>query len=170
MIITCNEIMPLIQSALECGQCVKMTVNGYSMLPFIYDNDVVKLEPIRSLPIIGDIVLVKCSEERYVIHRIVGIKEDAIFLRGDAQLNYEGPFTLQNILGKVTKSFHNGHIRVHNRGMWKLVGLIWIKTYRVVPYTKSLIYFPRKCASKIFRLVMGINYRAYREMRTKNKN
>ena len=167
--VSCLEIIPLIFPALKKGQRVRITGNGNSMLPFIHNNDVVELEMIRTLPVKGDIVLVQCSEKKYIIHRIAKIKKEKVFLRGDAQLVCEGPFTFENILGKVTKSFHNGQIRTHHQGMWHFAGLIWIHTYKIVRFTKFVIWFPRKCASKIFRLIMGTNFRAYLEKENKKK-
>lgn len=145
-----RELMPVICAALKRGQCVRMTVNGSSMLPFIYDSDVVELEPIHSLPTKGDIALVQCSEDRYVMHRVVRVEGETLFLRGDAQLHCEGPFTFQNISGKVTMSLHNGFARTHNRGIWRLAGLLWIRIYKVALYIKFIIRFPRKCASRIW--------------------
>ncbi len=48
-------------------------------LPFLYDGDVVELEPMHSLPIPGDMVLVQCPEERYVLHRVVRLESDGFF-------------------------------------------------------------------------------------------
>lgn len=92
--------MSVIRAVLERGQHVRMTANGSSMLPFIHNGDVVELEPIRSSLTIGDIVLTQISAERYVLHRIVQVKEDIFFLRSDAQEHSEGPLTLCNVLGK----------------------------------------------------------------------
>ena len=170
MIVSCHEIMPLIISALENGQHVQMTANGGSMSPFIHDDDTVELEMNCSLPSKGDIVLVQCSKKRYVIHRIVKIKNGIFFLRGDAQVHCEGPFTVRNIMGKVVKSFHNGHTRIHNKGIWYYTGMIWIYTYNVVRYVKFVICFHRIVASKLFRLITGTNFRAYIEKKRKIKS
>jgi hypothetical protein len=125
MILPSREFMHVIRSALERGQRVRLTVNGGSMMPFIRDGDVVELEPIRSLPRRGDVVLVQRTEERYVLHRVLQRADDAFFLRGDAQEYWEGPFTRGNVLGKVVLSYRNGSPRVMDSGPWRLAGLIW---------------------------------------------
>lgn len=122
-----RELMPVIRAALKRGQRVRMTVNGSSMLPFIHDGEVVELEPIYLLPKMGDIVLLRCSEDRYVAHRVTRLEDDTLFLRGDAQLHYEGPFTLRDVLGRVTTAWHNGRPRALDRGLWRLAGLVWIR-------------------------------------------
>jgi len=125
MIFPCREFMPVIRSALARGQRVRMTVNGHSMAPFIHAGDLVEIEPIRALPRRGDVVLLRCSEERYVVHRVMRMEGDAIFLCGDAQRHCEGPFTQRDVLGRVTLSQRNGHTRAHDRGAWRLAGLAW---------------------------------------------
>lgn len=126
MIVPCREIMPVVRAALERGQRVRITVNGSSMLPFVRDGDVVELQPIHSLPRRGDIVLLRCSEERYVMHRVVRQEGDALFIRGDAQLRCEGPFASHDVLGRVSLSQRNGRTRALDRGAWRLAGCLWV--------------------------------------------
>jgi hypothetical protein len=122
-----RELMPVIRAALERGQRVRMTVNGSSMLPFIHDGEVVEIEPIHSLPKMGDIVLLQCSEDRYVVHRVARLEDDTLFLRGDAQLHCEGPFTSDAVLGRVITAWHNDCPRALGRGVWRLAGLVWMR-------------------------------------------
>lgn len=126
MILPSRELMPVIRAALERGQRVRMTVTGSSMLPFLRDGDVVELEPAPA-PRLGDMVLVQCPEERNVLHRVVRVDGDAFFLRGDAQRHCEGPFTSDAVLGRVTTVWRNGRARALERGLWRLVGLVWIR-------------------------------------------
>jgi hypothetical protein len=160
MKVTDREILSIIIAALERGQHLRMTVNGRSMSPFIYDGDIVELEPV-SLPKNGDIVLARFSEERYVIHRIIRIEGERFFLRGDAQLYFEGPLTFNTIFGKVTTSFHNKQKRIHTQGKWYFAGLIWVHIHKIAFYARIVIHLPRRCASRLFRIIMGIGYREY---------
>jgi len=127
MIVPSRELMPVIHAALQRGQRVRMSVNGSSMLPFLRDGDVVELEPVRTLPMPGDIMLVRGLQERYVLHRVVRIEGDALFLRGDAQSGCEGPFTRRDVLAKVVMSYPNGRARALDRGVWRLAGLLWTR-------------------------------------------
>lgn len=131
MIVPCREIMPVIRAALERGQHIRLTVTGSSMTPFIHDGDVVELEPIRAIPRKGDVVLAQCTEERYVLHRVVRKAGDTLFLSGDAQQQWEGPFTLPDILGKAIVSYRNGSPRVIDCGQWHLAGVIWTRSGRL---------------------------------------
>jgi hypothetical protein len=127
--------MPVIQAALERGQRVRLTVNGGSMLPFLRDGDVVELEPVRNGVAPGDVVLVKNSQEQYALHRVVRAKGDALFIRGDAQLQVEGPFTGRDVLGKavVSVSCRGGVARALDRGFWRFAGVVWARCGAVGP-------------------------------------
>jgi hypothetical protein len=118
--------MPVIRAALERGQRVRMTVNGSSMLPFIHDGDVVVLEPIHSLLRRGDVALLQYSEEHYIMHRVVRTEGDALFIRGDAQLDCQGPFAPRDVVGRVSLSECNGRTRALDRGVWRFAGCAWI--------------------------------------------
>ena len=115
----------MIHAALERGQRVRMTVNGASMLPFIFDGDTVEIARLRKSPLLGDVLLVRLAEERYVLHRVVRAEGNAVFVRGDAQRHSEGPVMLCDILGKVLVSERRGRKRILPEGMWRLAGLAW---------------------------------------------
>lgn len=125
MIVPASELMPVIRASLEGGQRVRMTVNGSSMLPFIRDNDTVELEPLRSLPAKYDVVLAQSPDKRYVLHRVIRIEGEVFFLRGDANLHVEGPFTVSDALGRVTTFYHRGRAHELNSGVWRLAGRVW---------------------------------------------
>lgn len=140
MKVSTRELMPLIWSALQRGQCVRLTVKGGSMRPFIRSGDVVELEPVDRLVRVGDVVLLRCEpgEEGYVLHRVVRVQGETIFIRGDAQEDSDGPFAQGDVLGRVTKTYCNGRLRQLDRGIWRLTGLIW---HRLVPLNVWLLRF-----------------------------
>jgi hypothetical protein len=130
MILPSRELMPIICTALERGQRVRLTVTGTSMLPFIHNNDIVELKP-ASAPRLGDVMLVQIDQpdatERYVLHHIVRIERGSAYIvRGDSQRHSEGPFAHQSLLGSVATSRHNGATRNHDSGVWRVLGLIWV--------------------------------------------
>lgn len=127
MILPARELMPVVRAALERGQRVRMTVNGGSMIPFLFDSDTVELEPARKLRL-GDMVLVRTETERYVLHRIVRMDGATFFLRGDAQSWSEGPFTAKAVLGCVTIAWRKGRLRNLEHSLWRLAGSVWLRT------------------------------------------
>jgi len=129
MLLSARELMPIVCSALQRGQRVRLTATGGSMRPFIHNGDVVELEPLNSQPAIGDVVLVRCGSEqdRYVLHRVVRVKRGKIFIRGDAQDHREGPFTQEDVFGRVTRSYSKGRIHRFDSGPYRLAGLAWLR-------------------------------------------
>lgn len=157
MIVSARELMPIIHAALERSQNVRMTVNGSSMQPFLHDGDVVELEPMRSLPVPGDMVLVHCPEERYVLHRVVRLEGVGFFLRGDAQAHCEGPFTRRNVLGRAAKSYHQGCIRAHDRGTWRIAGSIWLHCGPLGSRLLRFTYQIRGFVERVLRWIQWIS-------------
>ena len=116
------------------------------MRPFIRSGDVVELEPVDRLVRIGDVVLLKCGsgDEGYVLHRVVRLQGETIFIRGDAQDVADGPFAQGDVLGRVTKTYANGRLRQLDRGIWRFLGRAW---QRLAPLNVWLL----RCAHQFRR-------------------
>ena len=95
------------------------------MRPLIQHGDVVELEQPGLVPVKGDVVLVQCDRERYVLHRVVRVKGEKFFIRGDAQLCCEGPFAQEDVLGRATAYYSKGRVRSLESGVWCLAGQAW---------------------------------------------
>lgn len=149
MIVPARELIPLIRSALERKQHIRLTVTGRSMFPFICGGDVVELEPMHPRPLSGDIVLAECASvpagERYVLHRVVRIEKESLYLRGDAQQEVEGPFRRQDVLGKVTRIYRRGRQYRLDHGLWRHLGLAW---NRCAPLKHWLFQLTRQLRNK----------------------
>ena len=157
MILPSSKLMPVILAALKRGQRVRMTVNGSSMLPFIHNDDTVELEPLRAPPQVGEIVLAQGLEEQYVIHRVVCAKGGSFYLRGDAQTNREGPLASKNLFGKVIQSERKGQIRIHSRGIWHILGRIWLYTHPIGFYLFQSYLKLRRMGGKVLRWLRVIS-------------
>ena len=98
-----NEVLlGQVSQLLAEGREVVITPKGKSMLPFIRgDVDRVKLQRPGVLRV-GDIVLAYV-EGRYVLHRIVAMKEDKVTLMGDGNLNNYEQVSCSDVAGVVTE-------------------------------------------------------------------
>ena len=65
------------------GMAVTLLVKGRSMLPFILGghDSVVLTKPVNIS--VGDVVLARIDGRRYVLHRVVGVRENGYLIRGD---------------------------------------------------------------------------------------
>lgn len=74
---------------------------GYSMYPLIKQREdvlhIVKTNDYKR----GDIVLYKSNDERYVLHRILKIKNNNIICAGDYNYFKDKPITNNQVLGKL---------------------------------------------------------------------
>jgi signal peptidase I len=153
MIVPIYEIIPMIRSALERGQHIRMTAKGCSMIPFIRDGEVCELSP-PSVLALGDIVLAKSASGKYLLHRIVKIERDVFFLRGDAHKDYEGPFARGDILGRVTATYRKGHTRHLYGRIWRLAGLVWLGTAPLGMRLLRLAIWIRRIGTNVRRQVV----------------
>lgn len=81
-----KDLIPEIARLVEDGTEVTFTPKGMSMLPFIRgERDSVVLKKISEVAV-GDIVLAKLSDDRYVLHRIIGVDGDKVCLMGDGNI------------------------------------------------------------------------------------
>ncbi len=94
----------LIRAVFAKGALFRFTAKGFSMSPFIQDNDVLTLSPLcRSSISIGKAVACACPDQnKLVVHRVIGKKGNHYLIKGD---NLPQPDCLMNkehILGCVT--------------------------------------------------------------------
>ena len=146
------ELMPLVKGALKHSQKVRLTVSGSSMIPFIYNGDIVELESIKTLRL-GDIVLAEPKEGHYVIHRIVKVGKESLWLQGDAQTKSEGPILTKSALGKVTTVSHDGRIRCLEEGLWRVGGVIWAATRPAGAFLLSYLGLLRRIFRRFLKII-----------------
>lgn len=123
------------------GVSVTFPVNGRSMHPFIIGGkESVILEKVVALKI-GDVVLA-FSENRYVIHRIVKMRDDEIWLMGDGNLQQLEYCSLTDVKAVATHVVNAaGKRRSLNSKFQKMCSWIWTK---LKPIRKWLLLLYRK--------------------------
>ena len=95
-----NEVLlGEISSLLAEGREVSFTPKGTSMLPFIRGGrDSVTLKKLAEVKV-GDIVLVRLPDSRYVLHRVWGLDGDSLELMGDGNLIGKEKCRLADVMG-----------------------------------------------------------------------
>lgn len=103
-----EDMMPLINTAIESGGEFRLITAGVSMKPLLRDRkDTVVLvkanKPLKKY----DIPLYKRKEGKYVLHRIVKIKDGKYVMCGDHQYVYEYGITDDDICAVVSAIIRN---------------------------------------------------------------
>ena len=125
------ELMRLVCQELAHGDRVRFAVAGGSMTPFIRHGDVVEIAPLSGGVEVGDVVLARATPERTVLHRVVRARGGAVWLRGDAQLRSEGPYSSKHVLGRAASVTRRGRLR---DGWWRRVaGRAWVALHPLGP-------------------------------------
>lgn len=95
-----NEVLlGEISALLAEGREVSFTPKGTSMLPFIRGGrDSVTLKKLAEVKV-GDIVLVRLPDSRYVLHRVWSLDGDRVELMGDGNLVGREKCRLADVMG-----------------------------------------------------------------------
>jgi len=108
------SLIELLKTVLEKGVSVRFQVRGFSMSPFIKDNDIVTLTPLRNqTPGLGDVVAFVLPEtNRLLVHRVIGKKNGTYLFKGDNTLQADGSIAATHLLGRVQRVERDG-IRIY---------------------------------------------------------
>ena len=149
--------MELLRGMMERGVPLRTTVRGFSMTPFIRDQDVLTIAPMNGrAPCVGEVVaFVQPNSGRLAVHRVIEARDGAWLIRGDNSPERDGFIPRENILGVVMRVERDGNdvhvglgverawIAVLNRG----AGLMRLK---------QIWYAPRRTAGFALRLVQAL--------------
>ena len=82
---------------------------GVSMLPLLHqDRDVVTVEPLRGRPVVPGDVLLYRRDGRYLLHRVIEVRERDYVILGDNCVTKEYGVTDRDVLGVMTGFVRNG--------------------------------------------------------------
>ena len=129
-------MMESVAEMLDEGREVRFSPKGVSMRPFIEgerDSVVVKKCPDAE---VGDIVLAKLGNGRFILHRVIAKSGESLTLMGDGNLNGTESALLSDVLGVVT-----GIVRRDGKCVKPTKGMLWLK---LLPFRKYLLWFYRK--------------------------
>ena len=109
-----EDFAAIAREIVKQGKSFSFRAHGRSMAPFIADGDTIVVSPLKGPARIGDVVLLKESDGRLIVHRIVGRRKGMILTRGDACAVLDSPADHVGIIGKVTNVSGRGY-RFHLR-------------------------------------------------------
>ena len=124
-----------LEAILQMGKDVPLNITGNSMAPFLrHDRDQVLLRtctaPIRR----GDILLYKRPNGQYILHRVVKVKRDHLWMAGDAQHILE-QVSPDWVIARAVKARRNGKWLTPKSPVWQFYRHLWRLT---LPFRNTL--------------------------------
>lgn len=118
------------------GKSVTLTARGSSMNPALRDRkDKIILSPFNVEDLSrGDVIFTKATDGEYIIHRIVGKKDNYLRLLGDGNLKFEELAAPSETIGLLTSIIRNGKEYSCNSIGWRAYSRLWMALLPVRPY------------------------------------
>lgn len=128
--------MPLIQEQLDMGNTVSFSPRGVSMLPMLRQGkDTVELSSPPERLGKFDLPLYRYPSGKYVMHRIVEVREDCCVCRGDN--TYENEYIKPEQMIAVVSAFKRGGRRIEvTAPAYRLYARVWVGSYPVRKFLK----------------------------------
>lgn len=129
-------MMESFDALLAEGREVRFTPKGVSMRPFIEGGrDSVILMKNDDVEV-GDIVLAKLNDGRFVLHRVIAKSGDCLTLMGDGNLRGTEAAKVCGVLGTAV-----GIVKPNGKIVKPKKGRLWLK---MLPFRKRLLWIYRK--------------------------
>ena len=148
---------------------IQLTITGDCMTPLLKKHDLVTVKSTHVDQLLsGDIVVFLFNEE-FKAHRFIKLKtiekQEYIITKSDRRKNYDPPVSITNFIGKVILVKNGTKTINYESRKWNIINHILGKLSPYLSFVEHYLLFPirlpRKCASWLFRLIMGTNYRNY---------
>lgn len=128
-----DVLFSVVEETVKNGDSVKIKVAGYSMYPLVTSRRdsvlLTKADKIKK----GDVPLIKRGDGSYVLHRVVGIKDGYLKLRGDYEQKMEYPVDRKQVIA-VAKGFYRKEKFIScDSFLYKIYTFFWMNTVAIRP-------------------------------------
>jgi ribosomal protein S18 acetylase RimI-like enzyme len=149
--------LELLRGMLERGVSLRMTARGFSMTPFIRDNDVLTIAPLNGRePRLGEVLAFTLPDSgRLAVHRLIARKEDGWLMRGDNSSQPDGIIPGGNVLGIVTHIERGSRSVRFGLGIERALIAI-LNQGRALLFLKALWTLPLRIAAGVFYRVQAL--------------
>ena len=140
-----EELMPLIVERLSAGQTVRyLPFRGVSMLPMLRQGkDAVELSPLPQKLKKYDLPVYRYPSGKYVMHRVVAVREDHYLCLGDNTYEYETIRHDQMIA--LVSAFRRGEKRISVESFpYRVYCRVWVLLYPLRKLAKRAKNFLRR--------------------------
>ena len=123
-----SMLRDLVNEGKEC----RLLISGSSMAPFlVHERDsIIFSKPDRELRR-GDMVFYQRDTGQYVMHRILKVKPEGLYIIGDAQTEVEGPVKPEQVFARVTKVNRKGKWIGPGNFWWWFFSTVWLRLFPV---------------------------------------
>jgi len=99
-----KALVELLRAVIENGKPFRFRASGFSMYPFIRNQDILTISPLSPCsPRLGNVVaFIHPETGRLVVHRVVGRMGESYLTKGDNSSEMDGAISKSNILGHVS--------------------------------------------------------------------
>jgi hypothetical protein len=128
-----SALRDLVNEGKEC----RLLISGSSMAPFLVHErvSIIFSKPQRELQR-GDMVFYQRETGQFVMHRILHVKPEGLYIVGDAQTEIEGPVNPSQVFAVVTKAQRKGKWIGPGDFWWWFFRTVWL---RLVPVRKIIL-------------------------------
>ena len=126
-IVDTKEYVDALRELTQEGLEASMLVSGSSMNPFLihYRDYIFFSKPDRPLRR-GDMVFYQRESGQYVMHRILRVKPEGLYIVGDAQSEIEGPVKPEQVFARITRVERKGKMIGPDDFWWKFFEGPWL--------------------------------------------
>ena len=123
-----SMLRDLVNEGKEC----RLLISGSSMAPFlVHERDSILFsKPDRELRR-GDMVFYQRDNGQYVMHRILKVKLEGLYIIGDAQTEVEGPVKPEQVFALVTKVNRKGKWVGPGNFWWWFFSTVWLRLFPI---------------------------------------
>lgn len=117
------------------GKEVRLIISGSSMTPFlVHERDSILFSKPDSPLKRGDMVFYQRENGQFVMHRILHVKPEGLYIIGDAQVEIEGPVNPSCVFARITKVNRKGKWIGPGQFWWWFFQHIWLSIIPLRPY------------------------------------
>lgn len=114
-----------VRRLLISGKEIQIPVRGHSMEPFIKEGDCVQLEAFQKRHLKLGMILLALHEGRYVLHRLVKIKNNVLVLAGDGNISQLEYVSQEDTFAAVRIKSFDGKKKDMQGKIPRFLGLSW---------------------------------------------
>lgn len=123
-----SMLRDLVNEGKEC----RLLISGSSMAPFlVHERDsIIFSKPDRELRR-GDMVFYQRDNGQFVMHRILHVRPEGLYIIGDAQTEVEGPVKPEQVFARVTKVNRKGKWIGPGNFWWWFFSTVWLRLFPI---------------------------------------